>query len=765
MTYPGEPSISVDQSHAADKSRVVPAAAVLQQTIQGPWKNCMSDLTDHELEPHAAAAGSELEPPPKRRRASPEATEGEIYAATPQPCKVQLGTSSNGSGSTQPAVIDVEDYPTHRNEDCPNWAKLQQLEKRTKDDEPWKARDMRKDQTIQALQSKKHSQEAEIKALKTENKSLKAQLAGSRASKDQMDENKALEANTIEEREAAIALNPEGKGDSRIFQHFLALFFLCNHSVANFSRDLVGVDVSKLVGNGPSTEKSSKCGASGCGGSRVQGRRLAGRLSNCFREGGHRRGIVNIGHLDGDERAILHPDKFQQEYESFWNSPQETSAKWVAILLALLSLTAGIYEISGQAKTSQVTIPSSKALAKKAEQCLLLSNYTASSEHAVEALLLLHVGCWLRTKVSDTNLWFLMGKVVQLAICKGHHRDATKVPGSKISPFDAEMRRRVWMGVPSMIPSDCCDTELPRNLNQSDFYPGIPELPPSRPFTENTAILYSIVKASVMTMFKKVVKHTRSLTPTSHDDTVSLDAKIRMAYHNIPEHYKYKPLTSFIVDDVGIITSRATIDFLYLKSIIVLHRQYLTHPQDDRSESSRKACLEAAETVLERQVELHQVTQPGGLLHDMKWMITSLTLSDFTLAAMVICLDMTVGMRQAAGVAGQNDNEGFQKRLAAIRRAHHIWASSSETSEARTVAQALESTIHRANEHMNTWQSSVCNTSTTIYPAADSADQITDFDMIDSIDWSLLDNQIQDPTIQDFDLDLWLMETVGPLGL
>ncbi|KAF4448938.1 hypothetical protein F53441_7707 [Fusarium austroafricanum] len=475
---------------------------------------------------------------------------------------------------------------------------------------------------------------------------------------------------------------------------------------------------------------------------------------------------------------ILHPDKFQQEYESFWNSPTETSATWVAILLALLSLTAGIYEVSGQAKTSQVTIPSSKALAKKAEQCLLLSNYTASSEHAVEALLLLLVGCWLRTKVSDTNIWFLMGKVVQLAICKGYHRDATKVPASKISPFYAEMRRRVWvclyqldslmsfqMGVPSMIPSDCCDTELPRNLNQSDFYPGISELPPSRPFTENTAILYSIVKASVMTMFKKVVRHTRSLTPTSHEETVSLDSVIRMVYHNIPEHYKYKPLTSFIVDDVGIITSRTTIDFLYLKSIIVLHRQYLTHPQDDRSEFSRKACLEAAETVLERQVELHQVTQPGGLLHDMKWTITSLTLSDFTLAAMVICLDLTVRMRQAVGATAHHDDETFQKRLAAIERAHQIWASSSETSEARTVTQALESTIERVNEHMNTWQSSVCNTSTTNYPVADSSVQMTDFDMVDSIDWSLLDNQIQDPTIQDFDLDLWLMDTVGPLGL
>ncbi|KAF4446719.1 hypothetical protein F53441_9652 [Fusarium austroafricanum] len=188
-----------------------PAAAALQRTIKVSWNIGIPNLTDHELEPYAAVAGSELEQPPKRRRVSPETAEDEIYAATPQPCKTQSGSSSKSSGFTQPAVIDVEDYTTHRNEDCPNWAKLQRLEMRTKDDESWQARDMRKDQKIQDLRSEKDTQEAEIKALKAENKALKAQLAGNRASKDQMDENKALkakitaQANTIDELATTIA--------------------------------------------------------------------------------------------------------------------------------------------------------------------------------------------------------------------------------------------------------------------------------------------------------------------------------------------------------------------------------------------------------------------------------------------------------------------------------------------------------------------------------------------------------------------------------
>jgi hypothetical protein len=421
---------------------------------------------------------------------------------------------------------------------------------------------------------------------------------------------------------------------------------------------------------------------------------------------------------------------------------------WIALLLALLSLSSGVYEISGMARSSQFPIPSSKALSKKTEECLLLSNYTAANEHAVEAFLLLLVGCWLRAKVSDTNLWFLMGRVVQLAICKGYHRDSTKVPGSRIPPFDGEMRRRVWvclyqldslmsfqMGLPSMIPSDFCDTELPRNLKQSDLYPGIAELPPPRPLSETTTISYAIVKASVMGMFKKVVKHTRYVTPLSYEDTISLDAEVRATYDKIPDNFKYKPLTSFIVDEISIIMSRTTIELLYLKSIIVLHRQYLTDRQDSRFAFSRKASLEAAERLLERQAEINQLTLPGGLLHDKKWMITSLTLSDFTLAAMVICLDLTVAIRNSMRTGSNTEEEELRKNLKIIEKAHAIWSSSSETSEGRIVSHALDSTIRRVNDFLNTSSASMTGLSWSA-TATETPDYImSNFDMMDSIDW------------------------------
>ncbi|KAF5671258.1 hypothetical protein FHETE_4228 [Fusarium heterosporum] len=483
---------------------------------------------------------------------------------------------------------------------------------------------------------------------------------------------------------------------------------------------------------------------------------------------------------------ILHPAKFQQEYESFWESPEETSAIWIALLFALLSLSVGVYEISGKSQHSEALIPSSKSLSKRTQECLLLGNYTTAKGYGVEALLIHLVGCWLRTKVSDTNLWFLMGKVVQLAICKGYHRDPAKVPGSDISPFDAEMRRRAWlslfqldalmsfqMGLPSMIPTDCCDTELPRNLNQTDFYPGISELPPSRPFSENTTILYSIVKASVMATFKKVVKHTRSLVPAPYEETISLDSEVRTAYENIPDIFKYKSLFSFIADDVSVIMARTTIELLYLKSIIVLHRHYLTQRLESRFQPSRRSCLEAAEKLLLRQAEMHKVTQPGGQLYDMGWMVTSLTMSDFTLAAMVICLDMTVSMRLNSTTLNTRKDDGeLEKNLRIIETAHMIWTTASESSEARTVSHALASTIQRVTDYLSlrllseskeACQSSNNEIDAQEYVTIGSAETVGDFDMMDFIDWTLVDNQFQDPTTQEFDLDYWLVDAAGPL--
>lgn len=363
------------------------------------------------------------------------------------------------------------------------------------------------------------------------------------------------------------------------------------------------------------------------------------------------------------------------------------------------------------------TIPPAESLSLMTEQCLILGDYVLAQEHSVEAMIIHNYGLYLRAKESDVKLWFLMGTLIRLAISKGYHRDPSRLSKSSTSPFENEMRRRIWicifqadtlmsfqMGLPSMIPSEYCDADLPRNLTYSDFQEDTTVMPASRPFSDYTPISYAIVKTTVMAMFKEVVSHTRSLTPPPYDKTLSLDKETRSVYDQVPSNFKYKPLRDSIFESSGIIMNRATVELLHLKTIIVLHRQYVTNLQDRRYHFSRGACVQASRCILDRQAELFEATKPNGQLHEERFMISSLVTHDFILAAMVVCLDLTIRSQslrnsETSGISEAADPDSeFEESLAAIRQAHHIWAAAIPySSEARIVAQALDSTIQRVD--------------------------------------------------------------------
>ncbi|KAF4946074.1 hypothetical protein FGADI_11459 [Fusarium gaditjirri] len=101
-------------------------------------------------------------------------------------------------------------------------------------------------------------------------------------------------------------------------------------------------------------------------------------------------------------------------------------------------------------------------------------------------------GAAMRAHSSCRAVWIMNGLALRAAQSIGLHRDGSKLG---LSPFESEMRRRVWwyfqerdgrgaedygLQNPSAI-TTVHSVELPRNLNDSDIFPGIKELPPSRP--------------------------------------------------------------------------------------------------------------------------------------------------------------------------------------------------------------------------------------------------------------------------------------------
>ena len=351
------------------------------------------------------------------------------------------------------------------------------------------------------------------------------------------------------------------------------------------------------------------------------------------------------------------------------------------------------------------TVPHPKILQDACTQALTLGRYATANAYALEAFLLhLQSGFITNGGRPTIDSWFEMGTTCRLAFRMGYHRDPGSLSG--ISPFDAEMRRRLWlnivqidalmsfqMGFPSMIPPQFCDTAVPRNLEFSDLRQDMTELPPSRPFAERTPTMYTIVKASIMNVFKKIASHTQLPAIPSHDATLALEAEMRSTYAAVPEIYQRRSVSQSFMDPSGLIMERSSIEILYLKGLIVLLRRYVSYDLKASStyEPSRQACVEAALAVLERQADIHSACQQGGRLYDDRWMFTAISIHDYLLAAMVVCLHLSVHMGSRGNFESLTNQELAERSRKALQTAYQIWKSQSAASkESRTAAEAIE---------------------------------------------------------------------------
>lgn len=336
-----------------------------------------------------------------------------------------------------------------------------------------------------------------------------------------------------------------------------------------------------------------------------------------------------------------------------------------------------------------------------------------------------------------------MGTTIRLAIRMGYHRDPDTLKG--ISVFDGEMRRKVWInivqidalmsfqaGFPSMIPIDCCDSHLPRNLDHADLQVSMMELPSSRPLSERTPILYIIVKSSIMSVFKKIVQHIQLPTPARYAATLSLENEMRQAYEGIPESHKRRDINRCFTDPTGLILERCTLELLYLKGIIILLRRFVNYDSHSQAyAASRRACVQAALEILDRQADISQACEPGGRLHEDRWMFSSLSVHDFLLAAMVVCLDLSVELKNdVEPLQREFPDRAFNSLQSACQNFRSYTPSSRETEMA---AEAMNLMVRKVSE---TQQKSISEGNEMELPYIDSMSQMIDGSEI--IDWVCL---------------------------
>jgi hypothetical protein len=323
---------------------------------------------------------------------------------------------------------------------------------------------------------------------------------------------------------------------------------------------------------------------------------------------------------------------------------------WIGLLFSMICLAyLNTDTLSNEAEHLALQIDLYR---EKIVQCLVLGEYTWTGPYVLQTMInYCYIEFCLRTD-ADQDTGYLLALEINMAMRMGYHRDPSHFPG--ISPFQGEMRRRLWatvlmgdtlisnqMGMPRMISDWKWDTKEPRNLNDTDFDEKSTELPPSRPLTEYTNSIGLIARRRVLAALGTVADLTDAVQPRNHAEVMRVDGILQEAAASIPPILQMKPLATSMTDSPQVIMSRLFLGHLVYKGQIILHRRFLhassANPDDDQIRYSQTACLDASLGMLNIQHILDEETCPGGQLHTMRFRVTSLMNHQFLTATMVLC--------------------------------------------------------------------------------------------------------------------------------
>jgi hypothetical protein len=394
-----------------------------------------------------------------------------------------------------------------------------------------------------------------------------------------------------------------------------------------------------------------------------------------------------------------------------FREPDKLPLMWIGLLFSLLSFGSFFYAAAGEELPTMPEQFSSMSemsafYRDRTAQCLVGVNYLRPRRYTVETLIFYYAIEKFHGRNTEFGTYILLGIIIRVAMRLGYHRDASHFPN--ISPFDGEMRRRLWciifhldlsnsaqVGLPRMIREGESDTAEPKNLLDSDFDEDITELPHPRPSTEITVVAFAIFQTRLTRQLGLIVDQLNSIIPPSYSEVMALDVRLLNTHATLPPYLTMRSLSLSLTDDSLIILRRYAIEACFQKSRCLLHRKYLIPGKSDpKFRYSRTTSVDAAMKLLDVQHILYEATRPGGQLFSEQWRTSALINPDYVLAAMIVSLDLAWDTRMKAVPSGYEDKIEVMwpksKRLQRLKSSYDIWCRSTKISAlAAKAAEAL----------------------------------------------------------------------------
>lgn len=221
--------------------------------------------------------------------------------------------------------------------------------------------------------------------------------------------------------------------------------------------------------------------------------------------------------------------------------------------------------------------------------------------------------CLARRHDSPRFVYMLTALLVRMAQFLGLHRDGSRL--GNLTPFDVQMRRRVWWAVAALdtrsaedqgtelaIPVGSFDTKPPLNINDADLEPQTPHWPVERQGI--TEMAFPRIMAGLMAIHRNLMTRTEK---TGLDDLEERSQIVKGVFEQFEQNYlQYTTETGNIVYWASVVCARLVMGKLLLLSFLPI---LFDEPSEQLSDEIRHKLLQAAIEVAEYNHALNSETK------------------------------------------------------------------------------------------------------------------------------------------------------------
>ncbi|KAL1304433.1 hypothetical protein AAFC00_003430 [Neodothiora populina] len=256
--------------------------------------------------------------------------------------------------------------------------------------------------------------------------------------------------------------------------------------------------------------------------------------------------------------GLFHTPSFTRDYKSFCESPRAATPAFTVTVLLMIACVECFMEENPRLYVADSPVSRERAV-QAIEACEM---WLQEQSHKHTTLAYFQIHCLLliakeMNSIKAKRRWVDIGTFLRLAVAAGLHRDTTMLQ-NEASPFDQEMRKRIWYfivemdlkasldrGMPAVALEYASDCGLPSNNHDEDFNVDSRELPDPRPDTEVTKMTYFRLSARSHTLRARLTTILNKFDPgLSYEDIIAYTRAIEQHISELPDWPSHSPVVA-----------------------------------------------------------------------------------------------------------------------------------------------------------------------------------------------------------------------------